>query len=275
MFNLKPPPDDGFHIPTVGEWSRDKHYFLMRYIDGFTNSMKNKNWSGLHYIDIFAGAGIERLEDSQDIGWGSPLIDAQAPNPFDRLHLCELNEQKYEALEKRIAKYTSGCQVLHGDANDKIHEIVKNIPSRSLSLAFLDPFGLHLDYDTLCVLNNIRADLIVFFPDHLDALRNWEYYYFNNPNSNLDRCLGPGADWRSIMNDTLPENRAQTLRDLYVGQIKKLGYTNFEYERISIKSHPLYCLIFCSRHEIAAKIWRGISSKKPDGQKTFDFKDPD
>lgn len=62
MFNLEPPQDDGLCIPEVGEWSSDKHYFLQRYIDAFTSSMKNKGWSGLHYIDLFAGAGIERFQ---------------------------------------------------------------------------------------------------------------------------------------------------------------------------------------------------------------------
>ena len=28
MFELSPPQDDGLYIPTVGEWSRDKHYYL-------------------------------------------------------------------------------------------------------------------------------------------------------------------------------------------------------------------------------------------------------
>lgn len=51
------PTDDGLEISTVGEWSRDKHHFLSRYIDAFTNAMKKKGWSGLHYIDLFAGAG--------------------------------------------------------------------------------------------------------------------------------------------------------------------------------------------------------------------------
>ena len=68
-------------------------------------------------------------------------------------------------------------QLLHGDANEKICEIVREIPRRTLTLAFLDPYGLHLDYETLKVLSSIRADLIIFFPDHLDALRNWEYNY--------------------------------------------------------------------------------------------------
>ena len=271
MFDLPPPKDDGLYIPTVGEWSRDKHYFLRRYIDAFTTSMKSKKWAGLHYIDLFACAGIERLEDSNQLDWGSPMIAAKAPHPFDRLHLCEKSKRNYNALKSRIDEIRPDSQVLHGDANKKIHEIVKEIPQGTLSLAFLDPYGLHLDFKTLSALSNIRADLIIFFPDHLDALRNWEKSYLNNPNSNLDRCLGSGADWRSILNKT-PQNRlAEVLRELYVSQIKSLRYTEFEYERIRMKSHPLYILIFCSRHPFAANLWRGISGKKPNGQRTFKF----
>ena len=271
MFELPPPQDDGLFIPTVGEWSRDKHYFLMRYIDAFVTAMKDKPWAGLHYIDIFAAAGIERLKDSKELDWGSALIAAKAPYSFDKLHLCEKNKQTFDALNTRISKIKPDSQVLHGDANERVHEILEDIPEKTLSLAFLDPHGLHLDFDTLGALANRRVDLVIFFPDHLDVLRNWEHNYLYNPNSNLDRCLGKGSDWRSIIDKTSRSRRAEVLRELYVSQIRTLGYTEFEYERISMKSHPLYILIFCSRSKLAAKLWRGISQKKPDGQRTFEF----
>ena len=134
MFNLTPPQDDELYIPTVGEWSSDKHHFLMRYIDAFTTAMKDKKWEGLHYIDLFAGAGIEKLEYSNKLDWGSPMIAAQAPYPFDSLHLCEINIKKFNALKVRISQIKSNSQVLHGDANNVIDDIVKSIPPRSLSL---------------------------------------------------------------------------------------------------------------------------------------------
>lgn len=272
MFELPPPKDDGLYIQKVGEWSHKKHWFLMRYIDAFTTSMKDKKWTGLHYIDLFAGAGIEKLKTSQKLHWGSPMIAAKAPYPFDRLHLCEISKRKYNALKIRISEIRPDSQMLNGDANEKIHEIVKDIPEGTLSLAFLDPYGLHLDYETLKVLSNKRADLIIFFPDHLDALRNWERHYLENPDSNLDHCLGPGADWRSFLNEAPVEHRAEGLRNMYVDQLRnKLGYTEFEFERISFKNHPLYILILCSRHELAPKLWRRISGKKPDGQRTWPF----
>jgi three-Cys-motif partner protein len=271
MPEIPTPTDDGLYIPTVGQWSRDKHYFLMRYIDAFTTSMKEKKWAGLHYVDLFAGAGIERLEESKELDWGSPLIAAYARHPFDRLHLCEKSKREYSALKSRITAVKPDSQVLRGDANQRVHDIVKEIPDGTLSLAFLDPYGLHVDFGTVKVLSQLRADLIIFFPDHLDALRNWGSNYLNEPNSNLDRYLGPACDWRSPINNAPRDRHAEVFRELYVAQIKSLGYTHFEYQRIYAKGHPLYILILCSHSALAAKLWRGTSQIAPDGQRTFRF----
>jgi len=271
MFQLDPPEDDGLHIPLVKEHSKDKHYFLARYIDAFTTSVKDK-WPGLHYIDLFAGAGIERLNGSGALDWGSPLIAAQARHPFSGLHLCEKDNKKHQALRHRICKLGLDPQVLRGDANKRVNEIVREVPRKTLSLAFLDPYGLHLAFDTIEKLSDIRADLVIFFPDRLDALRNWERHYLHNPDSNLDRCLGSGADWRSILDTTPQDHLAEALRELYVAQIRSLGYSEFRYQRIEAKGHPLYVLILCSRSKIAAKLWAGISSKEPNGQRRLPFK---
>ena len=279
MYDLPLPEDDGLYIPPpVGEWSREKYYFLRRYIDAFTNSMHDKPWSALHYIDLFAGAGIVRLEDSGDLEWGSPLIAALVPNiPFSALHFCELEKRRCDALVSRLQRLRPkrGYQILHGDANQLVHQVVDHIPQRALSLAFLDPYGLHLHFETIEALAKKRVDLIIFFPDHLDALRNCEYVYRDDPSSNLDRVLGPGADWRGALDKTSKDRWSEVLRDLYCKQIKSIGYKEFEFERIHARGHPLYLLIFCSRHPLAAKIWRGIASKKPDDQRTFDFGIPE
>lgn len=270
MYQLDPPEDDDLYISSVKEHSKDKHWFLSRYVDAFTTAMKGK-WAGLHYIDLFAGAGVERLNESGALDWGSPLIAARANHPFTRLHLCEKNGRKFEALVQRFHRLGLDAQVLCGDANKKIDEIVRTIPARTLSLAFLDPYGLHLEFETISKLSGVRADLIVFFPDHLDALRNWERHYLSNPDSNLDRCLGSGADWRHILDSTPQDHLAEALRNLYIEQIRSLGYTEFRFQRISSKGHPLYVLLLCSRSRIAAKLWSGISARERNGQRTLPF----
>ena len=271
MFELPPPQNDGLYTPTVGKQSSDKHYFLMRYIDIFTTAMTGK-WKGLHYIDLFAGAGIERQRVSEELRWGSPMIAANAPKPFYRLHLCELDPQKYEALQKRVTQIRPDSQILKGDANQEVHKIAKEIPQRTLSLAFLDPYSLQIDFKTLEVLAAIRADLIIFFPDRLDILRNWKHYYYSDPNSKLDRHLGRDSGWRSVLDNASPKNRIEELRKFYVQRLKNiLGYQYVEHERIPTRGRPLYYLIFCSKSAIGAKFWREISLKKPDGQRTWPF----
>jgi three-Cys-motif partner protein len=206
------------------------------------------------------------------LDWGSPLIAAQAPHQFSRLHLCELNKKRYNALVQRLQRFPQprDPQILCGDANELVTQVNAEIPSGSLSLAFLDPHGLHLHFDTLRQLSERRVDFIIFFPDHLDALRNWENVYHGNPDSNLDLVLG--ASWREQMLSAPKDRWPEVLRKIYVSQISTLGYTEFEYERISLPTGRfLYRLIFCSKDKAGAKIWRGISSKKADGQTSFDF----
>lgn len=68
------------------------------------------------------------------------------------------------------------------------------------------------------------------------------------------------------------ERWAEILGRIYVRQIETLGYKEFEYERILLPTGRfLYKLIFCSRAPAGGKIWRGISSRKADGQATFEF----
>ena len=276
MFDLQPPPPDGLLIPEVKGWSRDKHHFLARYIDAFTTAMKAKPWAGLHYIDLFTGAGIERIESTAELDWGSPLIAAQAPFPFKRLHLCDNNEQKFNALRARVARLRphANDQLLYGDANACIGEVVREIPAKSLCLAFLDPYGLHLDYRTLGCLANVRSDLIIFFPDRLDILRNWKAYYWDNPESNLDAVLGPDSDWRSQILGVPQSKRLGVFIRLYERQIRKLGYRHFEREPIPSEGKRLYWLIFCSRVSLAAEIWRRVAERKRGGQRTMDFGHP-
>ena len=273
MFELPPLKDDGLAIPDVPEHYKYKHHFIKRYIDAFTTSMKGKNWTALHYIDLFASAGIERLRNSRKLEWGSPMLAAYAPNPFSRLHLCEVVPETFEALDVRVKRIRPDSQVILGDANQKISEIVREIPRGSLSLCFLDPHGLHLEFETLRALASNRVDLIIFFPDRLDALRNWAAYYLDNPESNLDRCLGPDIDWRGRLQEIPADRRAEEFRNMYIAQIKsQLGYAHTDFERIhTTQGQPLYYLIFCARHKFAAQLWRRIAEKKPDGQRTFRF----
>lgn len=262
--------DDGHWNRVVGPWSEDKHHFLARYLDAFTTSMREK-WRSLHYVDLFSGPGRCRIRDTQRDVDGSPLIAAKTRHKFTCLHFCDIDPRCTESLQARLEglPQPSVPQVVCGNANEKIHEIVARIPKKgSLTLAFLDPTGLHLHYATLEVLAARRCDLILFFPDRTDARRNLERYYESQKDSNLDLTFGPDSGWRTEW-DKCP--KVETLRQIYERQLRQLGYCHFDPKRICDSGRPLYLLIFCSRHRTGLTIWRNVSSVGPNGQRQLPF----
>lgn len=270
MFELPEPQDDGLHKREVGVWSKDKHHYLRRYIDIFTTGMKNSKWDALNYIDLFSGAGLELVKETGGFEWGSPLIAAQAPTPFSRLFFCDKNSSCTEALRKRLADHPQPSlpRVEHGDANVIVSRFVEEISPKSLSLAFLDPTGLHLHFETLKQLATRRVDFLIFFPDHLDVLRNLEIY-LEQPNSNLNRVMG-STEWQQIQNQFSESRWAEQFRLAYEKQIRTLGYEYFDFVRIRRSDNrQLYILLFCCRHERGGEFWRKIASKDRGGQRSL------
>lgn len=273
MHEIAPPTDDGLEISEVGEWSRDKHHFLRRYLDAFTTAMKAKGWGGLHYIDLFSGAGVERIKNSAELEWGSPLIAAKLRYPFSQLHVVELDTKKFEALQERLngCELDTPAQCLRGDCNEKVREITKEVPKGSLSVAFLDPYGLDLQFRTVDALSERRGDLIIYFPDFLDIVRN-RSRYVEKPDSKLDAFLGSCVDWRSAIKDVSQDELASVFYNLYAKQLRDLGYRYIDAKRICRKgTRRLYKLIFCSRSKVGLDVWRKTSLKGPDAQRSFDF----
>lgn len=264
--------DDGHWVRPVGPWSKDKHHFLSRYLDAFTTSMRVQ-WKGrLHYIDLFSGPGVCKIRETDELIDGSPLLAAKLKYKFAQLHLCDLDPRCTSSLDARLQAIQQPREpdVQTGDANECVHEIVGKIPSRGcLSLAFLDPAGLHLHYSTLQALASRKVDLIIFFPDRIDALRNWERYYKDKPDSNLDAVLGPGVEWRSQLENA--NDRAAKLTEMYESQLDKLGYHYRTTRRVMYEGKRLYKLIFCSKDPMGLQIWENTGRVHADGQREFGF----
>ena len=139
-------------------------------------------------------------------------------------------------------------QLIHGDANQCIEQIVSDIPqSGALTLVFADPYGLHFDFETVKILAGRRCDLIVLLADNMDALRNWAKYYKDNPNSNLDRFMGePG--WRDVLEESPTDRQAEALRDRYCERLKSVGFKYFGWERVlNDRKRDIYTPALCFR----------------------------
>ncbi len=267
--------DDGLPTRTSGPWTEDKLFLWNRYIDIATRAMVgNPKWpSGLVYVDLFSGPGVCTLDDSKRRIPGSPLIAANAPKPFRKILLCDLNRESVEACKSRLARLgrQPPVQMFDGDCNKRVRDIVAEIPAKALTLAFIDPTGLHAHFETIRVLaSRGRVDLLILFADAYDIVRNVDTYY-RNPNSNLDRVLGPDSGWRREW-DGLENRSSSNIRkmfaDIYRRQLgRHLRYRAFGEEIVTCKRGALYRLVYASKHERGLEFWNKISNKDPSGQK--------
>jgi hypothetical protein len=65
--------DDGLLAPSVGRWGEQKYLHVTNYASVFATSMKAK-WDCRIYVDLFAGAGRSRIDGTDRIVEGSPLL---------------------------------------------------------------------------------------------------------------------------------------------------------------------------------------------------------
>ena len=268
--------DDGLPTRKAGHWTEDKLFFWNRYIDITTRAMVgHPKWqSGLIYVDLFSGPGVCTLEDSQKRIPGSPMIAANAPKQFRKILLCEKNMKLAEACQSRLAQFRGRPpgRMFLGDCNDQIRHITAEIPSKTLTLAFIDPTGLHAHFETIGALAECgRVDLLILFADAYDIVRNVQDKYYSNLDSNLDKVLGPDSGWRREWDGLENRNSGNIRRmfaDIYRRQLERhLGYSRFGEEIITCKRGALYRLVYASKHERGLDFWNKISNTDPSGQR--------
>ncbi|MCC6660110.1 MAG: three-Cys-motif partner protein TcmP [Phycisphaerales bacterium] len=265
--------DDGLPTREVGEWSQGKLFFWNKYVCTTTNAMVgNPNWkAGVCYVDLFSGPGICTVRESGKRVPGSPLIAAFAPKPFTKVLLVEMDRTLADACRSRLAMTPAADRfsLFEGDCNACVHDLVKQIPSRSLTLAFIDPEALDVRFETVGTLSGAgRVDLLVLFADAYDVVRNVEMYA-KDPNSNLDQMLGADSNWRTAWN-ALTNRTGNNVRELfsgiYVDRLKKLGYREFGTKTIECGRGPLYKLIYASKHPRGLDFWHKVLQRDKTGQ---------
>lgn len=253
----------------VQPWAKDKSHYLHNYIEA-TKKVRARYLpppaarGGAAFVDLFAGPGKKRIGESNEIILGSPLVALEHREaPFTRVIACDIDPENVASLRARTSG-TGRCDVLEGDCNRRVADIVRLIPEEGLNLAFIDPFGLqHLKFSTIATLGRIhRMDLLIHFPTG-DIKRN----LVADPARTgkwLDEALGTDS-WRSCPLD----RGVDALVGVLIEQLKEHRYTGTRFHAPAIKTLtdvPLYHLVFASRHRLGDKIWASIIRTDPSGQ---------
>ena len=173
--------------------------------------------------------------------------------------------------------YAEVNKIIPGDCNKEIDKIISEIPQRSLSLAVVDPTGLHIKFETLHKLTEgLRVDLIITFPEGMDIKRNLSKF-IRQSHCILDDYIGD-EDWRQLfpkdvkgINQLTSTHIEKNLIGYYRKNLDKLGYKEIRSGdeiliRSSQKNLPLYYLLFASKHHLGHTFWNKISKISPTGQ---------
>jgi three-Cys-motif partner protein len=258
--------DDGLYTPDVGSWGENKHRLFWYYADLFATSMKGK-WHQRVYLDLFAGAGRARIQDTDRIVLGSPLLALEITHPFDRYIFCDKNPECIEALRMRVPTAHPAAEAIYlvGDVNQLTEEILNSMPPygpsrRVLGFCFVDPYRLQdLRFPTISALAARYMDFLILVPA-MDPLRN-QANYLDRSNNVLDSFLGTTA-WRTAWANT----GGRIPFDLFVANLFNEQMRQIEYKfggihesvlvRSTEKNLRLYRLGFFSRSKLGEHFWK-------------------
>ena len=261
--------DDGLVCPEVGRWADTKYRLISLYDSLFSTGMKDK-WDVRFYLDLYAGAGYNRIRGTSTIVLGSPLLALTVEHPFDKYIFCEEDTQKLDALEQRTKRLAPTADVAYvpGDCNAKLKEIFKEIPrgskeSTALGLSLVDPYDLGIKFETLRALSSRYIDFLCLLALSMDARRNYQRYV--EPESRkVDEFLG-NSDWRKrwetaqLTGLEFPKFLAMEFSEA----MKTLGYIppplyTMKEVRSDERNLPLYHLALFSRSTKAYDFWNEV-----------------
>lgn len=185
------------------------------------------------YIDLFAGSGINKVEDAESLIAGSPIVAIDcantSPKKFDRMYFVDLEEENIRALHQRLTllseieefSWIKGrYKLINEDANEAILKIKKELDEIKYKnyLAFIDPYKWELRWESLEKLLEIRyGDLLITFQATLIAKEIGKYNsgrLSEESVGNISKCLGaPPEEWCKL-------NKEEALKKYYIEKIR-------------------------------------------------------
>ncbi len=155
----------------IGGWTALKLIALLAYSYTYTTII-TKYFRNIYYIDVFSGPGIVKIKNSEHKVLGSSLLIPMIyKEKFNKIILSDITKKKVVCLKKNLdmklkeKKLDDKYEINAYDANVAIQKISREIKETRDShyLAFLDPEGMELEWDSLSDLLSIKGDVIINF----------------------------------------------------------------------------------------------------------------
>lgn len=156
-----------------GKWTQDKIDIFLKYLHAYLTIMSRQNFK-LIYFDGFAGSGkIQSGIKNQELiqGVASQVLSLNNPIGFNIYYLVDLNKKKAKNLESAIKvlfpdNEKRSTYVVSDDCNKRLKSMAtflsKNKSYRAL--AYLDPYGMEVDWSSLEIFKSVPCDLWILVP---------------------------------------------------------------------------------------------------------------
>lgn len=275
----------------VGPWAKQKLDALESYLIAYQRVMENFGFTTV-YVDAFAGAGefkvrnipaeanpseiIEGLLHPEDFKAqdefikGSPVRALSLEKPFDHYRFIDTDPSRIELLNELKADFpVRKLKAIVGDANEEVQNIAANFGAPNLrGVAFLDPYGPHLEWDTVVSLANTKKfDVIINIPIQMAVNR----LIRNDGNisaetlEQLDQYFGT-RDWYDVSYESHTDlfgenvvqkrgNATQRQLELYVRRLREIfSHVSRPSLVTNTQGHPLYYLIWAGENKTGFQI---------------------
>ncbi|QWR78044.1 three-Cys-motif partner protein TcmP [Candidatus Magnetomonas plexicatena] len=264
----------------IGKWSELKLEIIKKYAKAYTRILSNENWcKGYFYIDAFSGAGFHESRNTGELIQGSPINALEIDPAFSEYHFIDLDKGKIGNLKQLVGEapnkyfYNEDCnQVL-------MKSIFPKLPYNSYkrALCLLDPYGLHLNWETVMKAAELKTmDVFINF-SVMDMNMNVLFdklEYVTPENINRMNAFWGDDSWKDIIykvNMNLfgdeynkKEENFTKLGKEYRNRLKKTAGFTFVPEPILMRNKsngPLYYLYFASQQKLADDIINDIFKK--------------
>lgn len=279
-------------LPEVGPWAKEKLAALGRYLDYYTTYLKKTPYWRKIYFDAYAGGGravvrkapAEPTDPNQvalfdepapidaeerELIDGSPRIALCIPNSFDRYVFVDPDPARAAELRALQQEACNQIDVLEVTAAAGVDWLLRQKISKKThrGVAFLDPFGAKLDWDSVEKLAHTglfevfvnfalnmaivrmltnSADLPAAWIDRLDCYfggREWFDEVYHRP----EGLFGSGALQKRT-------NYMERLLELYRSKLRRaFGYVSTPRLIRNTRGAPLYYLVWAGPHPAGLK----------------------
>lgn len=158
-----------------GNWTRQKIEIVVEYVKAYLQIMKKHKYWKLLYFDGFAGSGIisqtKGLEENVIKGAARRVLSIDNPCSFDMYYFVEKNSKLADRLRKTIDKDFKSkkiiSHVVSEDCNKKLYDMAAFLKGSGKDykvLAYIDPCGMQLHWDSIAALKGLSIDTWILIP---------------------------------------------------------------------------------------------------------------